>query len=143
MSNPTVTITTIDRTAARLINEAIEKALTEVFAEFGLDTPKVSLSYLPTQITAKVQASLVSDRDDGINENSPSAQEYLRYGSTIGIEPGRLGVVFEFGMQRYRFAGINLRRPKYPISAINVASGRTYKLPETAANAINVAPLVS
>jgi len=44
-----------------------------------------------------------------------------------GLSPDDFGREFSTGRERFRVAGIDPRRPKYPISATRVPDGKGYK----------------
>jgi hypothetical protein len=48
----------------------------------------------------------------------------------------KVGVEFTYGQKRYRFDGIAPKRPKYPISATDMATGKQFKLGREAVGAI-------
>jgi len=45
----------------------------------------------------------------------------------FGLSPDDFGREFSTGQERFRVAGIDPRRPKYPISATRIPDGKGYK----------------
>jgi hypothetical protein len=45
----------------------------------------------------------------------------------LGLSPDDFGREFSTGRERFRVAGIDPRRPKYPISATRIPDGKGYK----------------
>ncbi|HHS94437.1 MAG TPA: hypothetical protein ENK63_03760, partial [Rhodobacterales bacterium] len=44
-----------------------------------------------------------------------------------GLSPDDFGREFSTGREKFRFAGTDPRRPKYPISATRFSDGKSYK----------------
>lgn len=139
MSNNTATLATLDRAAVADLRDKVSAAIADVFAEAGLVAPTVTGSFTKTSVSFKLSASIDAVDESGVNLASQEALDYEKFGSTFGLDEGRLGKEFSVQGKRFVFAGINGRRPKYPICGVEVASGRTFKFGRDVAALINAA----
>jgi hypothetical protein len=128
----------LDREKVRVIRKDIEAALLEVATKHGLESKPFSVQFTPNSIKARIEMTAVLMGTGGVNLASKEALNYERVGKHYGLEPNRLGVVFRYNGNDYRFLGLTASRPKYPIDAMDIRSGKRFKMPAaTAVNAIN------
>jgi hypothetical protein len=125
------------------VSAEIKKAVEEILAKHGLAEPKVKTTY--GDIYKLVIESSVEAKDaSGVNTKSAEAIYYTRFGYTAYdaafkatelVAP--LGTKFTTGGVEYAFAGINSKKPKFSISAIRVADGRTIAMTDVVVPLIN------
>lgn len=119
------TITTMDRNATKLIAAEADKALQAVAEQFGLNFTPGSFRFDPTGGTLKgtFTFALESAGADGFARDL----SYL-YGTTVTAED--FGAEFTSGGKKFRLDGINLRAPKFPFQATEIATGKKFKFPQ-------------
>ena len=64
----------------------------------------------------------------------PERMLFQALAEEFGLSPDDFGREFSTGQERFRVAGIDPRRPKYPISATRIPDGKGYKF--TAQNVV-------
>jgi len=120
-------ITQFNRTACRMLGDAIEQALQEVAEEYGVSIKRKGGSFMPSNYTIKLEASVVTN--DGI-VLSREVENFKNYCHDYNLEQGDLYRVFTVNGANYRLKGLSTRSGKFPILAVSLKNGKTYKLPE-------------
>jgi|TARA_R100000306_G_C4339267_1_gene124344 hypothetical protein len=110
------TITNIGRAECRILSADLETAVSEVVAAYGLIARYATGSY--GGHTARLSFDIdVPQRAERVANRSAEL---------LGAE-FQVGDVFEERGREYRVTEFNLRRPKYPVGAECVLTGRRYK----------------
>lgn len=65
-----------------------------------------------------------------ITSKTEAVDDFKLHCHLYGLKPEHLGATFRSGSATYKITGLVPSRPKYPISAINVRTGRGYKFSE-------------
>lgn len=115
--------------AIEITNE-IEASVKAILAKHNLQLLKQSTKY-GNEYNYTVKAVAVTLSETGVNLNSPEAQNWLAVGTSYGFKNPAdvLGGTFVNARKEYKFIGINLRKEKFPLSAIEVATGKQYGFP--------------
>ena len=69
---------------------------------------------------------------------TPEAQAFKQKAARYGLHPDDLYGTFNFGKKQYRITGLKTRRPKFPICAENVKTGRAHKFPESVMRSVSI-----
>ena len=113
---------TITRKNIRTIEKDAMEALQAVAEKHGLDISVVSGSFNPTCYKARL--SFAVKGDNGV------PKDFARNAERLGLDPNCYGKTFTtFSGKSFRITGINLRRRKYPVSAEQVSTGKSFKFP--------------
>ena len=113
---------------AKAIREEVQEAVKGVLAEHGLRLDRCSATYDDINFNMSIKSS------------DPDAKIPSWDLTKVGLPPEtKAGIRFDYNGKSFEFTGINTRRPKFPISAIDVANGKQYKLPRNAGIAITEA----
>jgi hypothetical protein len=108
--------------AAQAVTEEITAAVEKILEKHGLTSGKVSTKY-GDLYSFSITADVLTAGDNGVNLSSKEARNYELFASSYGLPAGLLGKVFSVNGSTYAFAGIETRRPKYPIYAKNLETG--------------------
>lgn len=121
-------VTKMDRAAVKQINAALERAAEEVADQFGLNVKVGGGRFDPTVGTfqPKVEFSVEGSAE----------REFAELAPMFGLGPDDHGRLIAWGDRNFRLVGFKPRSPKYPIIAEDEVSGKRYKLPESAVEAI-------
>lgn len=112
-----MTITTIDRPTTRILSEEAEQALKAVADKFGLKLVRGNGRYSPTSLTVKFDFQVIGS--NGVSKKAAQGAGLL------GLPTDIVGRQFKSGRGGlYTVTDINLRRPKYPVSATGPKGGR-------------------
>jgi len=129
----------VTREMIQELRTEVAAAVAEIYARHGLTQPTIKSVYGPSA-KLTLEAQLETLGEGGVNLTSREADEYERYGETMGLTAGALGKEFTYGGKRYVFTGINLGRPKFPLCAREVGGKQgQFKLGRTAVEAVNAA----
>lgn len=129
------------------ITAEIQEAVNAIIAKHGLSGPKVKTSY-GDYYKFTLEAFAKNEGVNGVNMSSKEATYFTKFGFTAYDEKfnatelvAPLGTKFSGGkpIKEYVFAGIASTRKKYPIAAIDLATGATVFFPEAIAGHINKA----
>ena len=102
----------------------IKAALADIAEQYGLVVEISGGSYSPAGYSPKLKLNVVTE--DGIPADFKNLAPLYSmteddYGKEIRLNNGHMA----------KITGINTRRPKYPISVVDVVTGRSYKLPDS------------
>lgn len=101
---------------AQIAHEAAAAAL----AEHGLSVAYAGGTYDVDQFTVKLKITPAGA--------DPEKADFERNAWALGLQPGDYGREFRAGGRRYKLVGVNLRRSKFPLSAVDLDTGKRYKL---------------
>lgn len=120
----------VSKELAIQITKEIDESVKEILAKHNLQLFKQSTKY-GDEFSYTIKAVAVTLNETGVNVNSPEAQNWLAVGTSYGFKnPANvLGGTFVNARKEYKFIGINLRKEKFPLSAIEVATGKQYGFP--------------
>jgi len=120
----------VSKSLAIQITNEIEESVKAILAKHNLQLLKQSTKY-GNEYNYTVKAVAVTLSESGVNLNSPEAQNWLAVGTSYGFKNPSdvLGGTFVNARKEYKFMGINLRKEKFPLSAIEVATGKQYGFP--------------
>ena len=128
----------ISAATAKQVTSEVDKAIAAIFSNYGLSKPKISTTY-GDYLKIAIQATVDTPDENGVNTTSREALAYERYAETYGLNKGLLGTEFISNGKAFTFTGIATNRPKFPICAVEVGTGRPYKMGEAVAKKINEA----
>lgn len=118
-------ITKFGREEHRLLSQAVTRALKEVGDTFGVD-----LTASGGQIGAGVGRIHLSVRvRETENGKNGAAAEWDRVCHVLGLPAGLCGKTFIQKGIIYEITGLQLNRPKFPVSAERVHDGAAFKFP--------------
>ena len=121
---PEGTITQMDKAAANQLSAATRIALEEVASRFGVDVQVGGGRYDPTAGTFMPKETCT--------ESGGAEREWHQYAPLVGLDADAFGREFSSRGQQFRITGINLRASRFPVLAVQVGTGKTYKFPEAA-----------
>lgn len=128
------------------LSAEIKEAVDAILAKHGLSGQKVKTAY-GEYYKFSLEAFAKNEGVNGVNLSSKEATYFTKFGYTAYTVDYRnstelvapLGTKFSGGTpaKEYVFAGISPTRRKYPIAAIDVATGATVFFPDTMVAIIN------
>lgn len=120
----------VNKEQAIAINSEIEKAVLEILKKHNLQVGKIRTKY-GDEYSFSINAVPLKLNESGVNVNSLEAQNWAVVGSSYGFENPEavLGVIFTANKKEYKFTGVNTRKEKFPVTAIEVSSGKSYGFP--------------
>jgi len=119
----------MDRKALRAFNADALKALEGIAAEHGMSLRPGTHRFTNANATLKFELSDITTTGEVL---TPEAQAFKLHASRYGLSPDDLYGTFISRGTQFRITGLKTRRPKFPISAQNVATGRLHKFTENA-----------
>lgn len=128
----------IDRQTAVTVAKEVEAAVAAIFAAHGLAKPKVKTTY-GDYLKIALESSPDVKGENGVNTASPEALAYKRYHAVYNLPENGLGARFFSQGKEFVVTGLSPNRPKYPINAVCVADGRSYKFGTNVAHKIAAA----
>ena len=115
----------MNKSEATALNREIRQLIEPVLQAHGLKVKSANSTFTDTEFNLTVKT---------VDPNAPIPDWHL---DSIGLPAEtKAGVEFTYGQKRYRFDGVALNRPKYPISATDMATGKQFKLGREAVGAI-------
>ena len=118
----------MNKSEAKTIREEVQAAVESILAPHGLKLTGCNASFDDTSFNMTIKSS------------DPDAEIPAWDLTKVGLPPEtKAGIRFDYNGKSFEFTGVNTRRPKFPISATDVASGKQYKLPRNAGIAITEA----
>lgn len=112
----------IDRAALRVLSTAALPALREALAPFGL-TVEPGRSQYSNGATGKLQFDLTVEGVDTARENFERCAQWFE------LKPEDYGRAFLCNGTAYTISGIDMGRPKFPISGKRASDGKGFKFP--------------
>jgi len=123
----------IGRAECRILQEELEVAIQRTVNKYGLTASYANGRYGGHTATLSFKLDVTAKAEKAANRDA----EFL--GAEFGI-----GHVFESNRDEFKVTGFNIRRPKYPVSADRVSSGKSYKFTVEAVNrAIEIAEMLN
>lgn len=134
----------ISKQTGQAVAAEIDKAVRDILAKHGLEVGKTTMGY-GEWFEFKITAVAVTLGDNGVNLSSKEATYYTKFGYTAymgeddftGVElTAPLGTRFQGD---YIFAGIDSKKRKNTIVAIDTKTGKTVLFPDAIVPRINLA----
>ena len=114
-------ITKIDRTACRLLSGEIEAALQTIAQKYGLSIRSAGGRFSESEYTCKVECQ--------VKTTSGIPASFAIEAKMLGLPEDCHGKVFRSRDRSFQITGIEIRRPKMPVSAKDVSTGKGFKFP--------------
>jgi hypothetical protein len=130
-------ITNFDPSNLKQLRAAIDAALAPVVKQYGVRLSLGTISYDPTNPKATTRLTMIAVGDANAATDPRAAMlvkakaDFNRYAESFGLKPEQFGSIFKYGRETYKLVGVKPGSPKYCILATNVATGKTFKLPES------------
>lgn len=115
----------MDRAKVKEINEGTREALEKVAERFGLTVKVGGGKFDSGTFTPKIVYA----------EQGNDRVEFEDNAWKVGLRETDFERVVTIQGTRYKLVGINLRAPRYPIVAVDLASGKQFKLTEASVQA--------
>lgn len=128
----------VDRQTALTVAKEVEAAVAAIFAAHGLAKPKVKTTY-GDYLKIALESSPVVKGDNGVNMASPEALNWKRYHAVYDLPENGLGAKFTSQGKEFVVTGLTPSRPKYPVNAVCVTDGKSYKFGTNVAGRIKAA----
>ena len=134
----------ISKETGQAVAAEIDKAVRDILAKHGLEAGRTTTGH-GEWFEYKVTAVAVTLGDNGVNLSSKEATYYSKFGYTAyagdndftGVElTAPLGTRFQGD---YAFAGIDAKKRKFPIIAIDLKTGKMVGFPDSVVARINLA----
>lgn len=114
-----------DKPTVQQLHREVDAAVKAVLAKHpGVALQKSSGTYSDNEF--RISIRLVTQGRSG---DLPSEADFKQAARAYGFKPEMLGKTVSFGGERFKILGWARKRPKFPIEAENVRTGRRYKLP--------------
>jgi len=121
-------ITQFDRKTCQMLGSAVEEALQQVSKNFGISINCKGGTFSSTNFTMKIEAAVIGQNGDIL---SKEVENFKMYCGMYNLLPDDLGKSFKANDgNTYQIKGLTNRGGKFPILAVNLTNGKTYKLPE-------------
>jgi hypothetical protein len=117
----------VSKEQASAICQEIEQAVREILARHNMEIAKVRRKY-GNALVFNLEASPINLNPNGVNTGSIVAQTFLQYGKDYGFANPEeaLGKTFKNKGKTYKLVGMNLNKSKFPVEAIDVATGQSF-----------------
>jgi hypothetical protein len=134
----------VSKETANAVAKELQTVITEVLAKHGLSAPKVSIGY-GEWFDMKIVSSALTLGPNGVNLTSKEATYYTKFGHTYYKSEGDfegtelkapLGMLFGPDM-KYAFAGIDSKKRKNPIVALDTTTGKIVFFEESIVTRLN------
>jgi len=125
----------LDRQTLRAFNADAIVALEEVARKHGVSIRPGAHSF--NESNARLKFELCDIAESG-EVATPEAEEFKLHAERYGLRADQLFGTFDYAGQVYRVTGLKTRRPKYPICATNVRTGRNHKFPESIIRSVTI-----
>jgi len=112
-----------DKVTVRLVREKMDAALQAVAKEFGISIRCGSGRYTATNVSMKVELSVISD---GGEVETKEMADFKRYAEFYGLKPEDLGTTFSYRGDPVKIIGAKPSCRKYPILGRN-NGGKVHK----------------
>lgn len=118
-----------DRENLKTLRTDIDSALAQIASkhniQLSLGTIRFGTEEATTRLTMRTRTTSngvkVEDTD------SAAAIDFKKHAALYGFKPEHLGATFKFGRDMFKIVGLVPSRPKYPVSAQNLSTGRKFK----------------
>jgi hypothetical protein len=122
-------ITTISRSDMSVLRSEVNAAIAAVATKHGLVMALGSGKFNEKNASFKLEIS-TKDQNTGMVK-SREATSFEVNAHFYGFKAEDLGATFKSNGRTFKITGLNTRRPKFPLLAVCVEDGRTYKFPDT------------
>ena len=126
-------ITKFDRQTAKALSAEIETALAAIAAKHGLTIAAAGGTIGTVSLKLKFECK--------VNDPAASAKQerdtFNVYAAMFGLRPEHFGATFQYKRQVFRLIGILPNRPKFPLRAMNVETGKELLFPQQMASKIS------
>ena len=119
---------TFDAAKCRVLGPQVAEALQDFAKQHGLVVRYGGGSYDADTFKAKIVFEAVLTPEQ-IEEKQK--REFTTYCKIFGLEPTHYGATFTNGGKSFRLIAVDLGKPKYPIIAICVETGKRHKFVES------------
>ena len=109
------------------ILEACRQALLPVAEKYGLGLDRRGRTYQQGTLPVMFELVTKGKAEDGTVLSTASAKDFVKHAKLFGLSPTDLGREFQAQGETYRISGLKPASRKYPILAVNVRTGKTYK----------------
>jgi hypothetical protein len=116
-------------TTLNMIRREMDEALAKIGARHGVSFNLGSMRYDGDGSRFTVKTECLRRSEDGTVETK-EAKDFTRLAHLYGLKPEHLGVTVTMGGEHYRISGLSTRSRKYPILAMRLKDGKTYKFTE-------------
>jgi len=110
----------------KVIEAEMLKACAEVASRHGLVAEGLGVQAIDPRWNFEFGVRVSIPLPDGTTLD-PDRMLFEVLAAEYGLSPGDFGREFSTGRERFRVAGIDPRRPKYPISVVRIPDGKGYK----------------
>ena len=120
-------MTLVSKEQATAICDEIEQAMKEILARHNMEIAKVAKKY-GNALVFNLQASPIKLNANGVNSGSIIAQTFLQYGKDYGFANPEeaLGKTFKNKGRTFQLVGMNPNKSKFPVEAIDIATGQSF-----------------
>jgi hypothetical protein len=120
-------MTLVSKEQAVVICDEIEQAVKEILAKHKMEIAKVRRKY-GNALVFNLEASPINLNANGVNSGSIIAQTFLQYGKDYGFANPEeaLGKTFKTKGRTFKLVGMNLNKSKFPVEAIDIATGESF-----------------
>lgn len=116
-----------------------EVTLSDPLSPEQIDELRSAANGLTSQIAIDlIEATMLASRKLEVKA-STVANEFRWQAPLLGLREDALGVIFVMRGKAYRVTGLATNRPKYPINAEQVDTGKGFKFPRSTVEVINAA----
>lgn len=123
-------IKVINRKTLKTIRADFDKSMESLSKKTGLAFKMGSISFNDASFTAKLEVVIMSDGNMSAQEAMGRNSLDLE-GAFLGLNADDYGRTFvNWDGNTYRLTGVKSSRPKYPISAVNLNTGKSFKFGE-------------
>ena len=113
-------------TLCKRLQHELVAACTKVAEQHGLTLEGGELDNIDLRHSFDICFRIGIPLNDG-SLYSPEKAMFEAFAEYVGLEPSDYARTFRTGGETFRITGVNLNRPKYPISAIRIADGKSFK----------------
>lgn len=121
----------ITRALLKTIKSDAEAVLATVAEKHGVKITFGNGSFTPDNASLKMEIAGITS--EGVVKTK-EATDFERYASAFGLKPEDLGTTFTYNGKEFKLIGAKPRSTKFPLLAVNLKNGKTYKLPKDAVN---------
>jgi hypothetical protein len=121
-------IKSINKATLRTFREEFEKAVAAFSKKQGIVIKLGGIRFNETSFTGKLEV-ILADTSSGMSAEEAMGRNSLDLeGVFFGLKPEDYGRTWKsWDGATYRLVGVKSSRPKYPISGVNVITGRSFK----------------
>ena len=125
-------ITQFTKPVCNALGVEVERELAALAARHGLTVRRAGGKFGATDFTLKIEFKVT----DAEAATKSEKHDFEMYCELYNLEPKHYGAVFKSKGQKWKLVGFMPRQPKFPLRAVNVATGQTMFFTEFAADRI-------